>query len=577
MNGPKSSRDFVAIAEQYSADVLAGTIPACKWVKLACQRQVDDLSRTRKEWLERGSATAWTFDHERASKVCRFIELLPHIKGKWKSKNITLEPWQIWHLTTIFGWVDAAGNRRFRTVYLEEPRKNAKSTETAGVALFCLCENEPGAECFSAATKKDQAKIVWEIARNMVRRCPGLRSRFGVETSAGSIHVEERAATFVPLSSDEDGLDGLNLYFGSVDELHAHKTGAVWDVLDTATGARDQALLWAITTAGWNQAGVCYEQRTYLTDILSGAHQDDRYFGVIYSIDLPEKLADGTEKPGDDWRDPQSWIKANPNYGVSVKPNDIAAIARKAMRSARSQNTFLTKRLNVWVTAEESYFNMNAWRTRCYEPTLRIEDFTGVQCFDALDLASKVDLTAKVRVYRRNGHYYAFGRYWLPDDVVSDEISGNCEKYAAWAEDGHLELTDGSAIDLDLIEQYTRDDALEGSPAGIAYDPWHADQLRQHLEKDGFPMEEFRQGFPSMTGPMSTLDALIRAGKIHHNGDPVLTWAMGNVIGKRGPNDAVRPDKQKDELKIDPAVALIMAIGLAYRQEDEGTAGFFGL
>ena len=211
---------------------------------------------------------------------------------------------------------------------------------------------------------------------------------------------------------------------------------------------------------------------------------------------------------------------------------------------------------------------MAAWRGKC-RSDLKVEDFKNDPCWMAIDIASKVDLAARVKLFRRAGHYYVFAHHYLPGDVVEEHIVDNCERYAAWAKDGLIELTEGTATDIDTIEKHVLDDVQEWRPSGVAYDPWNAEQLRQHLEKAGVPMVECRQGFQQMSEPMATLDSLIRAGKIHHNGDPVLSWCMGNVIGKQGPNDAVRPDKERVENKIDPAVALIMALGLAIRTKEE--------
>lgn len=571
--GATSNRDFPAIAAQYCADVLSGAIPACKWVRLACQRQVDDLART--DW-------EWRYDAEKAARPCRFIELLPHIKGKWKTANLRLEPWQIFIICTVFGWVDADGNRRYRTVYIEVPRKNAKSTLTSGVALYCLCEDEPGAEVYSAATKKDQARIVFDVARRMVSKTPGLARRFGVEVEKGKIFIDAAAKEFKPLSSDEDGLDGLNIHFCSVDELHAHKSRAVWDVLDSATGSRTQPLIWAITTAGSNQQGVCYEQRKYVIDVLNKRHEDDRYFGLIYSIDLPEKDADGAVIPGDDWREPETWRKANPNYGVSVLAPDIAAMARKAMQSARSQNNFLTKRLDVWVNAAEAYYNMEAWR-KCLRP-VTLADFEGCECWIGLDLSSKVDCTSKVRVFRRfekdtikgveieRPHYYAFAEHYLPDACLESDENANQQHYSEWHAAGQLTLTPGPAIDYPTIEDLLKEDLRRFDVQAIAYDPWNATQMSQRLMAEGAPMMENRLGVQTMSEPMKSSEALILGGMLHHDGDPVLGWMMGNVVAKEDLKTNVYPRKEKPESKIDGAVALIMALGQVLRQDGSGYA-----
>jgi phage terminase large subunit-like protein len=562
-------RDFPAIAAQYCNDVLTRRIPACKWVRLACQRQVDDLKRKRFEWH---------YDTEKAARPCRFIELLPHIKGKWKTALLRLEPWQIFIICTVFGWVDADGNRRFRTVYIEVPRKNAKSTLTSGVALYCLCENEPGAEVYSAATKKDQARIVFEVALRMVRKTPGLARRFGIEVEKHRIFNDDAAKEFKPLSSDEDGLDGLNIHFVSVDELHAHKSRAVWDVLDSATGSRTQPLVWAITTAGSNQQGVCFEQREYVCNLLNKRHDDERYFGVIYSIDLQSKDADGNVIPGDDWKDESAWRKANPNYGVSVLPADIAAIARKAIQSSRTQNNFLTKRLNVWCNASEAYYNLEAWR-RC-QRDVSLTDFEGEPCWIGLDLSSKVDITAKARVFRRmetdtikgkqieQAHYYVFVEHYLPDSVLESDDNKASQQYSEWADAKRITLTPGPAIDYATIQDGIMEDARRFDLQAVGYDPWNTEQMRQQLEAEGLTMVENRMGMQTMSDPMKTSEALILANRLHHDGDPVLTWEVGNVVGYYDNKANVYPRKTHPENKIDGAVAQIIALRLATLHED---------
>lgn len=553
-------RDYIAIAVKYVHDVLSGEVPACKWVRLACQRQKDDLARTD---------LPWHFDREKATRACRFIELLPHIKGKWSSTLLVLEPWQVFILTTVFGWVDAAGNRRYRTVYIEVPRKNGKSAISSGVALYCFCEDEPGAEIYSAATKKDQARIVFDVARRMVTKSPGLTRRFGVQVEKHRLFVDESAKEFKPLSSDEDGLDGLNIHCVIIDELHAHKSRAVWDVLDSATGSRSQPLIWAITTAGSNQQGVCYEQREYVTSILSGRHQDDRYFGIIYTVDLAEKGADGKIIPGDDWKLEATWRKANPNYGVSILAADIEALARKAMQSARSQNNFLTKRLDVWVNAEEAFYNMDAWRNCRREVTLA--DFEGEDCYIGLDLSSKTDVASKARVFRREekdgAHYYVFMQHYLPDAVLESDENTNQQHYTEWSESGRIRLTPGPRIDYEVIKDDLIEDCRRFRVVAIAYDPWNAEYLQQQMSAEGAPMVENPMGVRTMSEPMKESDALILAGRLHHDGDPVMAWMMSNVVGVLDAKNNVYPRKEKPERKIDGPVAMIMALGAIFRVE----------
>jgi phage terminase large subunit-like protein len=547
------ARDYVSIANQYAADVLSGAIPACRWVRLAAQRQLDDLRREQPEDFP------WHFDADLAARPCRFIELLPHIKGKWETPYLRLEPWQIFIICTVFGWVDTENNRRFRTVYIEVPRKNGKSALSSGIALYAMCENEPGAEVYSAATKKDQARIVFDISRRMAMRSPGLKRRFGLEVEKGRIFIEESAREFKPLSSDEDGLDGLNIHCVIIDELHAHKTRAVWDVLDTATGAREQPLIWAITTAGSNRAGVCYEQRGYVLDILQRRKVDDSYFGIIYTIDLEERGPDGEKIPGDDPWAESSWIKANPNWGVSVKVKDFRSIAKKAKASSASQNGFLTKRSNIWVNANAAWLSMPAW-DRCADPSLKLEQFERERCFMGLDLASKKDIAAKVYLFRREGHLYCFTQCYLPGDAIEDGWSQNSGAYSGWAQDGYIALTEGSAIDHDLIERDIRDDAGRFELACISHDNAFAQQLSGHLLDEGLPVVECRTNAPNLSEPMKTVEALVLAGKFHHDGNPVMTWMMSNVVAHPNAKDELFPNKEHFDNKIDGPVALFCAV-----------------
>ena len=547
--------DYVDRGLRYARAVVAGEIVACAWVKAACQRQLNDLKRTD---------LRWHFDRERANHVCRFIELLPHIKGEWarQRRTILLEDWQCFILTTVFGWVDDAGLRRFKVVYTEVPRKNAKSTLSSGVALYMLtADGEPGAEVYSAATTRDQAKIVWADAAAMVQRSPGMRDRFGVEAGANAIYVEHSSSTFRPLSRDQGGNhDGYSVHCGIVDEVHAHKTRELWDVLDTATGARSQPLLWAITTAGFNRAGICYELRDYVCRILRGAQDDDEFFGIIYTID-----------DGDDWTDPRVWAKANPNWGISVDPADIERKARRAMEQAAAQNNFLTKHLNVWVNASSAWMNMQAWDA-CADTDLDEREFLGEDCWGGLDLASKKDLAPFARIYKRvvDGvdHYYAFVTSFLPEARAEGAENAH---YAGWAHDGRIKLTPGNITDFAYIEDEIREHAGRVRMQKVGFDPWQATYLATNLMAEGLPMVEYRQIVANMSEPMKQLEALVLSGRFHFDGDPVLTWAISNVVAKLDKKENIYPDKEFPENKIDPVVAVITALGLAMEGEAENS------
>lgn len=542
-------KKYVDIANQYIHDVLTGEVPACQEVKQACERQKNDLER---------EDFRYTFDHARASHVCQFIELLTHVKGEWRNKNLILEPFQVFILTTVFGWVDESGYRRFKTAYLELPRKNAKSTLSVGVALYCsFIEGEGGAEGYSAATTRDQAKIVFNDAAAMVNASPGLRDRFDVavmgKTAPHTIYSPTSGSTFKALARDQGGnLDGLNVHVGVIDEFHAHKTREVYDVIETATGARRQPLLWLITTAGFNRAGVCYEIRSYLIKVLSCVHSDDEFFGIIYTIDKD-----------DDWHDPDSWVKANPNWGVSVNPEDIERKARKALEVPTATNNFLTKHLNVWVNADTAWMDMRKWDALA-DPSLKIEDFIGCSCWLGLDLASQLDFNAETILFKNliDGveHYYWFGRYWLPEETI--EHSENSQ-YQGWARQGLINVTDGAVVDLEEIQDQVLLDFETLNPEDCSYDPFQATQLSTNLASQGATMIEVKPTVLNFSEPMKTLEGLVHDGRLHHNGCPIMTWMISNVVCHRDGKDNIYPRKEFPQNKIDIVVSCLMALNRA--------------
>ncbi len=544
-------RNYCADAQLYAEQVASGEIAACEWVRLACERQIAD--RNREDF-------PWTFDETRANDICWFIERLPHVKGRWKSKTIKLEPWQCFFLTTIFGWIDAEGNRRFRKALIVIPRKNAKSTVAAGVGLYLLAlDGEPGAEVYSAATTRDQAKIVWgEYARKMVIQTPRLRERYGIEPLAHSITVESEGSFFKPLSRDADSLEGLNVHGAIIDELHAHGTREVFDVLDDGTGSRRQPLLFVISTEGDNATGVFAEQVSYAQQVLRGQHQDESYFGIIYTIDAE-----------DDWTQPETWHKANPNLGVSVFEKDMEIRCNQAMANPESQSSFLTKRLNVRVGAGSTYFNLLAWNSVCKDESLRIEDFYGQPCIITIDLASKRDLTSKISVFSRGPLLFVFGKHYLPTDAV-ERGKPNYDFYRGWAQSGFLTLTEGNITDYDFLERDLLSDMANMKPSQVGVDPnYNAGQFTTRMMAAGVPMVDVAHNVMNFSDPMKHLEAQIVAGKIRHNGDPIIAWAMGNVTAKRDAKDNVYPRKSRDENKIDPAVALIGNVSLQLRTRNE--------
>ncbi|MCG4258251.1 terminase large subunit [Acetobacter senegalensis] len=562
---------YVKQAQRYVRDVVSGKIPACQWVVAACIRHQQDLERSKQKDFP------YRFIKQAAERICDFLELMPHIKGP-KARNgelIELEDWQCFILTTVFGWVHKkTGFRRFRRVYIEVPRGNAKSTLSSGVALYMLtADGEAGPEVYSAATTRDQAKIVFGDARKMVRKRPDMMRYYALDNQMRFILCAMNDGEFRPLSRDGETQDGLNIHFACLDELHAHKTREVFEVVETGAGKRDQSLIWAITTAGFNRSGICYETRSYVTQVLRKAlaewadnpyklkgdlADDEQQFGIIYTLD-----------DDDDWTDPSVWQKANPNWGISVMPDYVAGLAHKAMQLASAQNGFKTKHLNLWVNADQAWMDMRAWDA-CGDHTLTLDDFEAQECIESLDLASKVDLAAKVRLFQRveDGvtHYYVFPEFYLPQKQIDE--SGNAQ-YAGWVADNWIQATQGDVIDFEQIEDGLQEDGEIFNLTDVAYDPWQATQLAQRMTAKGLPMTEYRQTVAYFSEPMKELEALVLAGRLHHNANPVLAWCISNVVCHTDAKDNIYPRKERPENKIDGAVALIMAIGRALMGDSE--------
>ena len=563
-------------ALRYARQVVAGEIVAGRWVKAACQRHLDDLARS-----ESDPAWPYVFDAARAARPCGFIELLPHVEGDWAKPvyvdgvptypKIVLGDWQVFFVAGLFGWVHrVTGRRRFRRGYLEVGRKNAKSTLAAGLALYMLsADGEEGAQVWSAATKKDQAKIVWSIAQRMVQRQPQFRE-LGVTYNTKTIFQADTGSTYGPLGRDSDTQDGLSSSCFISDELHAQKDRGLYDVLDSSTGARSQPLGLGITTAGTNTVGVCYEQRTYLCRILNttlrtcggfgyrlegSEHVDDGYFGLIYTLDTG--YADG--RKDDDWADPDVWIKANPNLGVSCLLDDMVAACTKAKASTESQGEFRTKRCNQWIAAEAAWMDMAHWHA-CGEPGLREEDFPREECCLGLDAAFKTDIFAKLKVFRRGEDFYAFGRYWVPERLLEQKGSDHLK---AWVARGLIEKASGAVIDVELVKADLRRDEELHTVREVAFDPAQLTQFAGEMIEEGFEMVEVRPTVLNFSEPMKKLGELVLQGRFHHDGDPVLAWMIGNVVFHRDHKDNIYPNKSAPQHKIDGVIALIMALARA--------------
>jgi phage terminase large subunit-like protein len=541
-------------ALQYANDVIAGVIPACKWVKLACQRHLNDLARPD---------FPYTYDTAKAERACKFIEALPHVKGTWASRHerLKLGPWQSFVVCSLFGWIAIdTGQYRFREVYACIPRKNGKSVLAAAIGLFKFAaDNEFGAEVYSGATSEKQAWEVMLPAKLMAQRTPALLKAFGIQVNgkslrSGSLTRPIDGSRFEPIIGKPG--DGASPSCAIADEYHEHETDVMYSTMKTGMGARENPLMLVITTAGSNQGGPCYMLQTDAQKMLEGVIQNDRLFAIIYSIDATDK-----------WDDPASLQKANPNYGVSVFADFLLEEQKQAVQSSHKQNHFRMKHLNEWVNAKAAWLNMASWNA-CADPALKEEQFKSLPCHIGMDLGAKVDLTACVKLFQKmiNGkrHYYVFGTYWLPEDRVQE--AGHTH-YQSWLIDGWLRSCPGAVSDFDLTEDYIRQEAKVYQVVEINYDQHHAHQLVNHLMLEGLLMVSIPQIATTLSEPMKELEAAILDGRFHHNGDPVLAWAASNVVAKPDKNENLFPDKERPENKIDPISALLNALMRAMRMD----------
>jgi len=562
----KAAKDPVT---QYARDVVDGKVVAGRLVRLACERHLRDL--------ETGEDRGLFFDADAAQHAIDFFGFLRQHKGEWAGVPIQLQPWQQFRIGAVFGWMredPTTGRRlrRFRRAYHEVARKNGKSTEAAGVALYLLdADGEPGAEVYAAATMREQAKIVWREAMEMVKRSPALRRRIQMvgttpKAQGANMFVPETSSKFEPLGADVDSLDGLNVHGAIVDELHAHKTRAMWDVIETATGARRQPLIWAITTAGFNRDGICYELREYSVQVLEGLVQDDNWFAYIATID-----------EGDDPFDEGCWIKANPNLGISVKLDDMRQLALKAKAVPAALNNFLTKRLNVWTQQATRWIDLDLWAENAGPvPAKQLEEkLKGAVCYGGLDLSSTTDITAWVMVFpwEDGENLSVIARFWVPEARLNDPQNRYREHYRAWARQGFLTVTPGNAVDYAFVKAQILKDAQTYQLVDLNVDRlFQAHQLATELAEEGLQVVGMGQGFMSMAAPMKEFERRLLRKAIHHGNNPVLNWMAGNVSVKMDPAGNLKPDKATSQGKIDGIVALVMALDRLMRHNKPKTS-----
>ena len=519
-------------AEQYAQQVLAGEVMVCEFVTLAVKRYYNDLENA----LDKG----WYFDRKAAIRAIGFIEKLKHTKGKWAGQRFKLESWQQFILWNIFGWMKADGTRRFRYVYVEIARKNGKTALSAGIGLYMLfADGEARPEVYSAATVKDQARICFSDAVEIVKKTD-LKNY--LSPYRNSIVYELKGGTMKPLSSDYGTHDGLNPSCGIIDEFHAHKDSGMFDVIKSAFGARRQPLMFIITTAGFNKNGACYAYRSNVIKILQGINEDDSLFGIIYTLDSKEE-----------WDNPKMWIKSNPNLGVSVFPEYLADQVNDAKNRPEAVRNVMTKNVNLWVDAEKTWILDDMWQ-KCIGTT-DIKSLRGCKCWGGLDLSNVSDITAFVLLFHENEKFQLLPFFWIPEDKMLEKIRKENINYDKWSSLGFVKVTAGNVLDYDFVKADILQIAEIYDLQSTAYDRWNASQTIIDLQNEGMECSPFGQGYGSMGAPTKEFE------KIEHFGNPVLRWMMASTVVKTDPAGNIKPDKEKSSQKIDGIVASIMALG----------------
>jgi phage terminase large subunit-like protein len=537
------------LIDVYAKRVVNGALPAGTYHRLSCARHLRDRAR------EDTDAFPYRFDLTSAQRFFRFANLLRHYKGEWAGRPILLEPHQQFRLGSIFGWRQTAtGYRRFKTAYNELPRKQGKSLEAAIIAIYTtFFDDEPGAEGYTIATKRDQAKIVFDNAKELVQRS-GLRSR--IATLKHNLSRAAMSQKLEPLGADADSTDGLNPHLIIVDELHKYKNRDLLDVMETATGSRRQALNYQITTAGTNLFSPCGDQHDYSCKILDQVLVDETFFAFIAHAE-----------PDDDPFLESTWRKANPNYGVSVRPDELRALATKAINMPAAANAFKQMRLNLWVDALTPWLSLEGWKKGQSPAWERFPAvLEGEACYIGIDLSSKIDLTACVLLFPPTETCVRWRLLvWCltPEATLAAREKRDRAPYLQWVKEGYLRTNPGNRIDQHLMQTWVTEAAAHYTIQQIGIDPWNAGALVSDLMTEGYDVVEISQSYAQLSAPAKEFEADVLDGLVDAGGHPLMQWCVSNAVVKRDDKDNIFPVKNKSRGRIDPVVAAVLARKLA--------------
>ncbi|HFI0206067.1 TPA: terminase large subunit [Streptococcus suis] len=504
------------------------------------------------------------YDKAKADRAVTFINNLSHTKGKWAGKRFDLLPWQEQIVRDLFGIVKEDGNRQFLTAYIEIPKKNGKSELAAAIALYLLyADNEASAEVYGAACDRNQASIVFDVAKQMVQMSRPLEKRSKIMGATKRIVNYSNAGFYQVLSAETGTKHGLNVSGLVFDEIHAQPNRHLYDVLTKGSGdAREQPLFFIITTAGTDRDSICYELHTKALDILNGRKKDTSFYPVVYGL-----------SDEDDWNDEANWRRANPSLGHTIGIDRVREAYQQALDNPAEENVFKQLRLNMWTSSSVAWIPEHVY-AKGNDP-IQYENLKGRSCYAGLDLSSTSDITAFVLVFPprfEEENYIVLPYFWLPEDTLELRCRRDHVLYDVWERQGYIKTTEGNVVHYGFIEKFIEDLSEIYHIKEIAYDRWNATQMVQNLEGMGLTMVPFGQGYKDMSPPSKELYKLMMEGKIQHGGHPVLKWMGQNVVMRQDPAGNIKPDKEKSVEKIDGIVALIMGLDRCIRhQTDEGS------
>ena len=507
------------------------------------------------------------YDKDAADYAVMFIESLCHTKGTWAGKPFELIDWQEQIIRDLFGVLKPNGYRQFNTAYIEIPKKQGKSELAAAVALLLLCgDGEERAEVYGCAADRNQAKIVFDVAVDMVRFCPALSKRVKILESQKKITYLPTNSSYQVLSADVANKHGFNTHGVIFDELHTQPNRKLFDVMLQGSGdARMQPLYFLITTAGNDTNSICYEVHQKAIDIAEGRKVDPTFYSVIYGAAEDE-----------DWTDPKVWKKANPSLGITVGIDKVKAACESAKQNPGEENAFRQLRLNQWVKQSVRWMPMDKWDA-CAFPVSE-DDLEGRICYGGLDLSSTTDITAFVLVFPpldEEDKYYILPYFWIPEETLDLRVRRDHVPYDLWERQGTLMTTEGNVVHYGYIEKFIERLGEKFNIREIAFDRWGAVQMVQNLEGMGFTVVPFGQGFKDMSPPTKELMKLTLEQRIAHGGHPVLRWMMDNIFIRTDPAGNIKADKEKSTEKIDGAVAAIMALDRAIRCGNDTSASVY--